>query len=374
MKKIVRLIRLKKLEKLEKELTVKTLSFIMAAGLLLIIVPFLAIAAGSESPQPDSKGDFRLLNQLFVTTRVTLKGGEENAPRIVAEDVNGVGEISYQWQAFSSNQGSYVNVSAGQSIRISEGLARKYEYEDSKSYFRCLATDEEDNLYVSDVLTVVLPQEQTDDSDTTTGPENSETIATIELLEPTEPTQPDETTTEPEVTTTQPAESTTEPAKETTSPTTAPTQPANDGGKQNDVPEDADPIDGKLLDPITDDEGEDPASKSNNIVTHRVVQVTTDENGIAFRTKGDANNTEDDDVVPAKNVVGVYAGRISGMGNVVMFMQSTPGLVVCIALPILLLIGYDYFRRSRFEKKQKDETAALMKELEELRAQRNKEE
>ena len=118
----------------------------------------------------------------------------------------------------------------------------------------------------------------------------------------------------------------------------------------------------------------DPASKSNNIVTHRVVQVTTDENGIAFRTKGDANNTEDDDVVPAKNVVGVYAGRISGMGNVVMFMQSTPGLVVCIALPILLLIGYDYFRRSRFEKKQKDETAALMKELEELRAQRNKEE
>ena len=116
----------------------------------------------------------------------------------------------------------------------------------------------------------------------------------------------------------------------------------------------------------------DPASRNNSIVTHRVVKIVSDSDGIAFTTKGDANNTEDDDAVPAKNVVGVYVGRLKGMGNVVMFMQSTPGLVVCIALPILLLIGYDALRRRKYEKRQQEDTAALLKELEELRAKQGK--
>ena len=103
-------------------------------------------------------------------------------------------------------------------------------------------------------------------------------------------------------------------------------------------------------------------------MTHRVIEITKDENGIAFRTQGDANNTEDDDLIPAKNVVGIYSFKLSGVGNVVMFMQSTTGLVVCIALPILLIIGYDALRRRKYEKQQQADTDALMKELEELRA------
>lgn len=113
----------------------------------------------------------------------------------------------------------------------------------------------------------------------------------------------------------------------------------------------------------------DPSSGNNGVVTHRVVEVVSESDGILFRTKGDANNTEDDDLVPCKNVVGIYAFRIKGAGNVVMFMQSTPGLVVCVALPILLLIGYDAFRRSRYERQQRADTEALKKELEKLRRQ-----
>ncbi len=113
----------------------------------------------------------------------------------------------------------------------------------------------------------------------------------------------------------------------------------------------------------------DPASSSNSVVTHRVVEVVKEAEGISFRTQGDANNTEDDDLVPADKVVGVYLTKISGAGNVILFMQSTPGLVVCIALPILLLIGYDAIRRRRYEKQQQADTEALMKE----RAERFKE-
>ena len=116
----------------------------------------------------------------------------------------------------------------------------------------------------------------------------------------------------------------------------------------------------------------DPASRTQSVVTHRVIEITKDENGIAFRTQGDANNTEDDDLIPAKNVVGIYSFKLGGVGNVVMFMQSTTGLVVCIALPILLIIGYDALRRRKYEKQQQADTDALMKELEELRAKQGK--
>ena len=77
----------------------------------------------------------------------------------------------------------------------------------------------------------------------------------------------------------------------------------------------------------------DPASVSDSIVTHRVIEVVSSSDGLSFRTKGDANNDADTEPVPAEKVVGLYKTRLSGMGNVVMFLQSTPGLVICIALP-----------------------------------------
>ena len=47
----------------------------------------------------------------------------------------------------------------------------------------------------------------------------------------------------------------------------------------------------------------DPAGNGSTVVTHRVVEVTTDENGgLAWITKGDANNTEDANIVPAENL------------------------------------------------------------------------
>ena len=48
-------------------------------------------------------------------------------------------------------------------------------------------------------------------------------------------------------------------------------------------------------------------------------------------------------------------------------MQTTPGLIICVVCPILLLVGYDMIRRRLYEKSSKKDTDALMKELEELR-------
>jgi signal peptidase len=116
----------------------------------------------------------------------------------------------------------------------------------------------------------------------------------------------------------------------------------------------------------------DPAGNGTSVVTHKVMELTEVGGEVAWVTQGIANNAADFLPVPAKNLVGVYESRISGLGNVVMFMQSTTGLIVCVVLPILLLVGYDILRRRKYEKAQRQDTDALLKELEELRAQKAK--
>ena len=128
------------------------------------------------------------------------------------------------------------------------------------------------------------------------------------------------------------------------------------------------------VDPTTIKEGDiisffDPASKTGALLTHRVEEVGVSEKGtLYFRTKGDFNNTEDKQPVKAEDVIGVYAFRIPYLGSVAMFMQTTVGLIVCVVVPLLALIAYDVIRRKKYEKSKKQDTDALLKELEELRA------
>lgn len=115
----------------------------------------------------------------------------------------------------------------------------------------------------------------------------------------------------------------------------------------------------------------DPMGSGTTTTTHRVMEIETDEDGnLSFITKGDANNTEDLAAVPASKLVGVYKFHIAGLGSFALFMQSTPGLIIFVALPILLLIGYDTVRRRMYEKKKDSDTDALMAELEALRAEK----
>lgn len=114
----------------------------------------------------------------------------------------------------------------------------------------------------------------------------------------------------------------------------------------------------------------DPAGNGTSIVTHRVLEVVTDNGDIQFRTKGDANNAEDSMLVPEDNLVGMYKHRIPGAGSVAMFFSTTTGLIVCVVVPLVLLIGYDLIRRKQYEKSKKKDTDALMAELEALRAEK----
>lgn len=116
----------------------------------------------------------------------------------------------------------------------------------------------------------------------------------------------------------------------------------------------------------------DPAGNGTSVVTHRVIDVIDKDGKLYFTTQGDANNTPDAKPVPGDKLVGLYHSRIGGLGHVIMFMQTTEGLLLCVVLPIVLLIGYDMLRRKKFDKKKQEDTDALLKELEALRAQKDR--
>ena len=112
----------------------------------------------------------------------------------------------------------------------------------------------------------------------------------------------------------------------------------------------------------------DPMGSGTSVVTHRVLEIVQEDGQLSYRTKGDNNNAEDQVLVPQDNLVGIYRSRIPGLGNVAMFMQTTPGLILCVVCPVLLMEGFDMLRRKKYEKAKQQDTDALLAELEALRA------
>lgn len=74
-------------------------------------------------------------------------------------------------------------------------------------------------------------------------------------------------------------------------------------------------------------------------VTHRVNEITADENGnTVYITKGDANNTPDRDPVLPEQILGVYVTHFEGWGKALLFIQTPVGMIVCVMLPIFVVI------------------------------------
>ncbi len=103
-------------------------------------------------------------------------------------------------------------------------------------------------------------------------------------------------------------------------------------------------------------------------VTHMIKEKTTDANGDAgFVTYGTSTGTADANIVTYPYVLGKYEKRIQGIGKLFQFLKTTPGYIVCIFLPFLLLIIMQGLNSVRLFRKYKTEQMA------ELNAQREKE-
>lgn len=97
----------------------------------------------------------------------------------------------------------------------------------------------------------------------------------------------------------------------------------------------------------------------NTVATHRVVGVVPDEDEpsvLRFRTKGDANESEDGSLVHYKNVIGTPVFTIPKLGFVANYIQHPPGMYIAIsagAILMLLVFLPDIFSSDDKEKKEK---------------------
>ena len=55
-----------------------------------------------------------------------------------------------------------------------------------------------------------------------------------------------------------------------------------------------------------------------------------------------------------------------------MFMQTVPGLILCVFVPLGALIAYDLFKRKEYDKEKENEKQALLNELARLRLEKEK--
>lgn len=104
-----------------------------------------------------------------------------------------------------------------------------------------------------------------------------------------------------------------------------------------------------------------------SVVTHRVVDILQDGNGILLQTKGDANPVADGYFVSQENLVGKvvwYTDNNSILNTIFSFLSNKVGFLGCIVFPCLLISGIvlqGCVKNIRNEIRQAEQEAALEK-------------
>ncbi len=103
---------------------------------------------------------------------------------------------------------------------------------------------------------------------------------------------------------------------------------------------------------------------TERIVTHRVIEKRTNEDGIVeFRTQGDNNISPDDTFVPYSNIIGRVIFKIPQLGRIQFLLTSTGGWVLIIIIPALFLVLFDVLKLKKLlTAKNKVATALEVKE------------
>ena len=96
---------------------------------------------------------------------------------------------------------------------------------------------------------------------------------------------------------------------------------------------------------------------SDMLTTHRVVDIQN-EDGLKFTTRGDANNVDNPNPVPAENVVGRVHGSVPFLGYLMGFARTRQGLIFLVFIPGVLVILFElrnifkYMREADQERKR----------------------
>lgn len=76
--------------------------------------------------------------------------------------------------------------------------------------------------------------------------------------------------------------------------------------------------------------------QQDSIITHRVVDIINEDEKIYYQTKGDNNNSNDENLVEYKDIEGIYVYRIPKIGIIINNIQNTTTMIIIILVLYLI--------------------------------------
>ena len=108
-------------------------------------------------------------------------------------------------------------------------------------------------------------------------------------------------------------------------------------------------------------------------VTHKIREILKDNQGnLEFVTYGTTSGVDDEIRVTQDNVLGIYRMRVPQAGKFFYFLKTTPGYILFVLLPFLVLILYyglkAYFQFKKYRQSQMEEIQRQLQMLEEQKS------
>ena len=130
----------------------------------------------------------------------------------------------------------------------------------------------------------------------------------------------------------------------------------------------------KEIDALELKEGDVISFRTNKytVITHRIINIVDEEGERKYYTKGDNNNMADINPVCNNQIEGIYRYRIPELGKIALNLQKPIGIVICIALPLIIVLIAQFADSKRQEREAKEKMEILEQQNKELMGKINK--
>lgn len=93
----------------------------------------------------------------------------------------------------------------------------------------------------------------------------------------------------------------------------------------------------------------------DTVTTHRIIEIVENDGETYFITKGDNNDSQDQNLVEYADVEGIYIGRIPGIGSMMSSLsEPTTIIIVVLGITVVFAIGYTLSNKKIREQEQKE--------------------
>lgn len=93
----------------------------------------------------------------------------------------------------------------------------------------------------------------------------------------------------------------------------------------------------------------------NTVTTHRIIDLVVEDGQTYFITKGDNNNTQDQNLVSYKDVEGIFVTRIPGIGSMMNSLsEPTTIIILLLGITLIFIIGFMISNKKQREQERKE--------------------